>query len=199
MRRTRKFFAVILVICTCFFVIESSQPAVAQVTTATILGVVKDSTDAVLPSVTVTIKNTGNSVTLDPEAKDRWGVPLARVTVYRTENDETMRRYTVRTLTDIHKAAGAVKTFVQPMGTLGVSDPDRGMIASIAGGECRMGKDPKNSVVNSFCQSHEVKNLFVLDASIAVTGGPTENTLTLIALAYRAGEHILQSRRDFLG
>lgn len=146
------------------------------------------------------IVNEKNSVDLDPEAKDQWGVPLARVTVYQTANDQAMREHQVKTCTEILRASGAVKTFVSTALGPRISQNSRtSREPRIGSGECRMGKDPKRSVVNPFCQSHEVKNLFVLDASIAVTGTPVENTLTLIALTYRAGEYILNNRRDILG
>ena len=139
-----------------------------------------------------------NSVDLHPEAKDEWGLPLARVAMYRTENDRAMRKLSIKTMTDVHRAAGAVKIFLEGAGggpvPMDRSNEDRP--PSFLGGDCRMGKDPKTSVVNSYSQSHEVKNLFLLGVSTMVSGGHGPVTLTLVALANRAGEYILKNKRD---
>ena len=140
------------------------------------------------------IVNEKNRVDLDPEAKDEWEIPLARLTVYRTPNDEAMAAHQLKTCTDIPQAGGALKTFVTGARERMISGSSD--IGGTKGGDCRMGKDPRRSVVNPFCQSHEVKNLFILDASVVVNATPCENTLTLIALTYRAGEFILNNRRD---
>jgi choline dehydrogenase-like flavoprotein len=53
-----------------------------------------------------------------------------------------------------------------------------------------MGADAKTSVLNKFNQSHDVKNLFVMDGSSFVSGGPQNPTLTILALAMRASEYL---------
>ena len=57
-------------------------------------------------------------------------------------------------------------------------------------GGCRMGADPKKSVLNQWNQCHDVKNLFVTDGSSFVTGGAQNPTLTILALSMRAGEYL---------
>jgi choline dehydrogenase-like flavoprotein len=57
-------------------------------------------------------------------------------------------------------------------------------------GTCRMGKDPKTSVINSDHQSHDVKNLFLCDGSSLVTSGRGQPTMTIEALAFRAADRI---------
>ena len=59
-------------------------------------------------------------------------------------------------------------------------------------GTCRMGSDPKKSVLNQWNQSHDVKNLFVLDGSAFVSGGSQNPTLTIMALAMRASEYMAE-------
>ena len=59
-------------------------------------------------------------------------------------------------------------------------------------GTCRMGNDPKRSVVNKFHQAHDVPNLFVCDGSSFVTSGRGQPTCTIQALAYRAADFIGQ-------
>jgi choline dehydrogenase-like flavoprotein len=59
-------------------------------------------------------------------------------------------------------------------------------------GTCRMGADPKKSVLNQWNQSHDVKNLFVLDGSAFASGGSQNPTLTIMALAMRASEYMAE-------
>jgi choline dehydrogenase-like flavoprotein len=60
-------------------------------------------------------------------------------------------------------------------------------------GGCRMGDDPKTSVVNRFCQSHDVPNLFVVDASVFPSASEKNPTHTIMALAARTADHIADS------
>ena len=62
-------------------------------------------------------------------------------------------------------------------------------------GTCRMGADPKKSVLNGFNQRHDVKNLFVLDGSAFVSGGSQNPTLTILALSMRAGEYMAEQMK----
>lgn len=57
-------------------------------------------------------------------------------------------------------------------------------------GTARMGTDPRRSVVNSFCRSHDHSNLFIVDASVLPTSAAVNPALTIAALALRAGQHI---------
>lgn len=61
----------------------------------------------------------------------------------------------------------------------------------VAGG-CRFGNDPKTSVLNKYCQAHDVPNLYVADASFMPTGGSVAYTWTIYANAFRVAEHIVQ-------
>ena len=60
-------------------------------------------------------------------------------------------------------------------------------------GTARMGSDPETSVVDTFCRSHDHKNLFIVDASVLPTSAAVNPALTIAALALRAGRHIAQS------
>lgn len=62
-------------------------------------------------------------------------------------------------------------------------------------GTCRMGADPKTSVLNQFNQSHDVRNLFVMDGTSFVSGGPQNPTLTMLALAMRASGYLAEELR----
>ncbi|MDQ6706979.1 MAG: GMC family oxidoreductase, partial [Acidobacteriota bacterium] len=62
-------------------------------------------------------------------------------------------------------------------------------------GTCRMGGDPKSSVLNRWNQSHDIKNLFVVDGSSFVSGGYQNPTMTILSLSMRASEYIAEQMR----
>ena len=62
-------------------------------------------------------------------------------------------------------------------------------------GTCRMGDDPSRSVVDAMCRSHDVRNLFVCDTSVFVTGSGVNPTLTAMAISSRAAENIVGMTR----
>jgi choline dehydrogenase-like flavoprotein len=123
-----------------------------------------------------------NRVDLDPNLKDEFGLPVPRITLEFSENDKMMQGAMERNLRDIYAAAGASK--IMNIGILHGSSPHNL-------GTCRMGDDPTTSVLNSFCQSHDVPNLFVVDGSCFVTGGTANPSLTIHAIAMRAAEFIV--------
>jgi choline dehydrogenase-like flavoprotein len=123
-----------------------------------------------------------NTITLDPEVKDAWGLPAIRVT-YR-DHPETTK--TVQFMQDremeLLDAAGALKTWRLPF--------DNRDTSVHLMGTCRMGKDPKKSVINTDHRSHDVPNLFICDGSSFVTSGRNQPTATIQALAFRAADRI---------
>ena len=67
-------------------------------------------------------------------------------------------------------------------------------------GTTRMGDDPKTSVVNKYCQAHDVRNLFIADGGPFVTNADKNPTLTIMALTWRASEYLLdQAKKGNLG
>jgi len=62
-------------------------------------------------------------------------------------------------------------------------------------GTCRMGDDPATSVVDRYNRSHDVPNLFMVDGSSMVTSGRGQPTMTIMALAFRAAEHMIAAAR----
>jgi choline dehydrogenase-like flavoprotein len=63
-------------------------------------------------------------------------------------------------------------------------------------GTCRMGDDPQTSVIDKYHRSHDVPNLFLCDGSSMVTSGRGQPTMTIMALAFRAAEHIADAARN---
>jgi choline dehydrogenase-like flavoprotein len=123
-----------------------------------------------------------NNITLDPESKDAWGRPAIRVTYMDHDDDLSMAGFFEERCGELHEAAGAEK-----MWKFGVH-PNSGGEHLL--GTCRMGDDPATSVVDSKHRSHDVPNLFICDGSSMVTSGRGQPTMTIMALAFRAAEHI---------
>jgi choline dehydrogenase-like flavoprotein len=129
-----------------------------------------------LPSAT-------NTVTLDPDVRDQRELPVARITYEWSEND-------------VKVAAAARDKAVEMMHASGARKVRIGLnYGAHAMGSCRMGADAKTSVVNQFCQSHDIPNLYICDTSVFVTGSGVNPTLTAMAIASRAVDHILEHRR----
>ena len=123
-----------------------------------------------------------NSVSLDPDVKDAWGIPAPRITYQDHPQDLRVAKYFAERGEELLQAAGATKTWQTP-----VESQQFGFHLL---GTCRMGNDPQTSVVDKCHRSHDVKNLFIVDGSSFVTGGRGQPTMTIQALAFRAGEHI---------
>ncbi len=62
-----------------------------------------------------------------------------------------------------------------------------------------MGNDPKTSVVNKFCQLHDVDNVYVIDGSVHVTNGGFNPVLTIMAVAYHASDHLVKAWKNTRG
>lgn len=123
-----------------------------------------------------------NNVTLDPQVKDVWGMPAIRVTYKDHPDDLATARFLQDRGAEILEAAGALRVTKAP-----VADQRSSMHLL---GTCRMGNDPGKSVVDKYHRTHDVRNLFICDGSSFVTSGRGQPTMTIQALAFRAGEHI---------
>lgn len=124
------------------------------------------------------LPNENNRVTIANE-KDQYGVPVAKVTFSLDENSKKMRQASMDLCEQILDAAGATNMERIP-GTIHLL------------GTCRMGSNPLTSVVDKWCRSHDIPNLFVCDGSVFVTCGAVNPSLTIQALATRTAEHIAQ-------
>ncbi|MBO0799538.1 MAG: GMC family oxidoreductase, partial [Blastocatellia bacterium] len=127
-------------------------------------------------------------VELDPDKKDKWGIPVLKIHHPWEENDYAMYKYIRRTYEEIFAAGKAVEIRL-PNGpdTPGHSIHEMGTI--------HMGSDRKTSVLNQFNQSWDVKNLFVLDAGAFASGTHKNPTLTILALSWRAAEYMLEEKK----
>jgi choline dehydrogenase-like flavoprotein len=120
-----------------------------------------------------------NRITLNPNVKDKWGSPVPNVHFDDHPNDIAMRKHAFQQGEAVYKAAGAIKSFHTP------PYPSTHNL-----GTCRMGKTARDSVCNSYGQTHDVKNLFISDGSQFTSGGAENPTLTIVTLAIRQAEHI---------
>jgi choline dehydrogenase-like flavoprotein len=125
------------------------------------------------------LPNPKSYVDLSPTEKDTYGLPLARRHVHWSDNDwkifDDMTAWSIR----IVEAAGAE--------ILAVGEEPR---TNHELGGARMGDDPKTSVLNRWCQSHDVKNLFVVDGSVFPSASEKNPTHTIMALAARTADYI---------
>jgi choline dehydrogenase-like flavoprotein len=125
------------------------------------------------------LPNPQSYVDLDPARTDKFGLPAARRHVHWGENDEKLFNDMVRSSLAILDKAGA-KILTVPAGPA----PNHEL------GGCRMGTDPRTSVVNADCRTHDVANLYVVDGSVFPSASEKNPTHTIMALAVRAAEHI---------
>jgi choline dehydrogenase-like flavoprotein len=129
-----------------------------------------------------------NSITLDPDVRDAWGLPALRVTYKDHPDDVKTKQFFRDRALELMEAAGAIKKWPMPL---------RDTQASVhLLGTCRMGDDPKSSVVDKFHRTHDVPNLYIVDGSNLVTSGRNQPTCTIQALAYRAADHLIKSAKN---
>jgi choline dehydrogenase-like flavoprotein len=131
-----------------------------------------------------------NFVELDPHVKDVYGIPVLKIHMSDGENERAMIQDMGDSAGEMLEAAGAknIRTHAHP------SAPRWALHEA---GIARMGSDPKKSVLNQFQQTHDIKNLFVMDAS-GFTSNPCQNpTLTIMSLAVRSCDYLMsEMKRD---
>ena len=110
-----------------------------------------------------------------------------------TDYEWKQARHMQRTFTDlIESMGGRVTRLGNATEKSGISVPGS-IIHEV--GTARMGDDPRTSVVNSFGQAHDVKNLFVCDGSSFVTNPDKNPTLTISALSWRSADYLAEEMR----
>ena len=133
-----------------------------------------------------------NSFSLDPDLKDAWGLPALRMTYKDHPDDLKLANWLNARAVELLVAAGAQKIWDLP------AEEQEFSVHLL--GTCRMGNDPKTSVINPDHRTHDVKNLFLCDGSSLVTSGRGQPTMTIQALAYRAADRITAlAKRGDLG
>ncbi|MEJ2542353.1 MAG: GMC family oxidoreductase, partial [Gemmatimonadota bacterium] len=129
-----------------------------------------------------------NSVSLDPTVRDRWGRPALRTTYADHPHDGRTMVFFEERAQELMEAAGATRVW-------GDNGSEWAPGSSHLLGTCRMGDDPRASVVDRYHRCHDVANLFICDGSSLVTSGRGQPTMTIQALAFRAAEHLAEAAR----
>jgi choline dehydrogenase-like flavoprotein len=142
-----------------------------------------------LLSHTSSLPQPGNSISLDPDLKDAWGLPALRVTFDYHPDDVATMQWSLTKQVEILEAAGAKKTW-----TSGIAVTDN-MPSNHLMGTCRMGNDPQQSVVDRNNRAHDIPNLLIVDGSSFVTAARQQPTATIQALAYRAADYAIQAAK----
>jgi choline dehydrogenase-like flavoprotein len=124
-----------------------------------------------------------NRVLIDPEVKDAWGIPVLQFDYKFGDNEKAMAKDMADTAEEMLRAAGAEDITVR-------RDPLTEGWSIHEMGTARMGTDPKESVTNSFGQTHDVKNLFLVDGSIFVSASCQNPTWMIMALCWRACDYL---------
>ena len=130
-----------------------------------------------------------NRVRVDGTPLDRYGIPIAKIEYKIGENEHKMTKEMYDTAEEIMHAA-KVEMLPYERGWL-----DKAGSAIHEHGTCRMGTDPKRSALNAYNQMHEVKNVYVVDGSSFTTASEKNPTLTILALAMRATEHLAEEMK----
>ncbi len=123
-------------------------------------------------------------VSVDKNYKDKYGMPVANIRIGAHKEDLNVGRYLAQIGEMVLKNMGAknvnssISSYPPP---------------NLQAGGCRFGDDPKTSVLNKYCQAHEVSNLFVTDGSFMPTGGSVPFTWTIYANSFRIGDYIVKS------
>jgi choline dehydrogenase-like flavoprotein len=128
-----------------------------------------------------------NNITIDPTHKDAWGRPSLRLTYRDHDDDLALVGFLQARALEVAEAAGAEQAWAAP-----IHHQSNG--AHLLG-TCRMGDDPATSVVDRYHRSHDIPNLFICDGSSFVTSGRGQPTMTIMALAFRAAEHMMDAAR----
>jgi choline dehydrogenase-like flavoprotein len=124
-----------------------------------------------------------NSVGIDPELKDVWGIPVLKFNYRFGDNEKKMAQDMYETGREMFQAAGfEITSSTKNVLCEGWSIHEMGT--------ARMGDDPKTSVLNQFEQSHDVKNLFVVDGSAFVNASAQNPTWTIMALCWRSCDYL---------
>jgi choline dehydrogenase-like flavoprotein len=135
-----------------------------------------------------TLRSDSNYVDIDPEAKDAYGRPAARIHFQWDTNVLEMWEHSKQVSADVLKAAGGE--------VWGAADaPEIPGYSLHETGTCRMGNDSKRFVTNRFGQCHDVPNLSVADASVFLACTDKTTTISILAFSLRASEHLIETLR----
>lgn len=128
----------------------------------------------------------GTYVSVENSVKDKYGIPVAAITIDRHPNDLKMTKFLV-------ERGEEVLTSMKPdeLERVGIA----GETTILQHGTCRFGNDPATSVLDKSCRTHEVPNLYVVDGSFMPTSGGVPTTLTIVANSFRVARALVQKMK----
>ena len=139
------------------------------------------------------IPNENSYCEIDPQVKDKWGIPVLRFHWKWSDHETRQAAHMQKTFADIVQAMGGrVTSKVQSDGAEAIAPG--GFIIHEVGGAI-MGADRQKSVTNEWCQTWDVKNLFLTDGAVFASNADKNPTLTIMALAWRSADHIADMMR----
>ena len=140
------------------------------------------------------IPNEDSYCEIDPNVVDQWGIPVLRFHWKFSEHETGQAAHMVKTFADIVGAMGGtvVGGRVETDGAKAIAKGGQ-IIHEV--GTCRMGSEAKSSVLNEWCQSWTVKNLWVTDGAPFVSNADKNPTLTILALAWRTSDRLVDEMK----
>ena len=135
-----------------------------------------------------------NYCEIDDNVVDKYGIPVLKFHYKWSPDEVKQAKHMQETFQSIMHEMGAIVTSHIPgaESSYGLETPGN-IIHEV--GTVRMGDDPKKSALNKWCQAHDCKNLFVVDAAPFVQQGDKNATWTILALSMRTSEYILEQRK----
>ena len=131
---------------------------------------------------------------IDPRVVDTYGIPVLRFHFKFTDYEINQAKHMQETFRSIIQELGGTPLTPMPAREQLYGLENGGRIIHEVG-TTRMGDDPKTSVVNKYCQAHEIKNLFIADGGPFVTNADKNVTWTILALSMRTAEYIAEERK----
>ena len=141
------------------------------------------------------IPNEKSFCEIDPTVKDRFGIPVLRFNWEWSDYEHNQAKHMQETFRALIAQMGGTVFAQMPTREQAYGLNTGGSIIHELGG-VRMGSDPSTSALNANCQAHEVKNLFVADGAPFVSQPDKNPTWTILALAMRTSDHIIQQRKQ---
>jgi choline dehydrogenase-like flavoprotein len=134
-----------------------------------------------------TQRSDANYISIDPEVKDVFGIPAARIHFEWDKNTLLMWEHGKQACEDLLRASGAEYR--------GAGDIDMPGTSLHETGTLRMGNDPKHFVTNRFGQTHDVPNLYICDASVFPNCTDKTTTISILAFSLRTSEYLLEQAK----
>jgi choline dehydrogenase-like flavoprotein len=135
-----------------------------------------------------TLPHQDNRITLDPEVKDKWGIPAARIDVRWRDNERAMEKDMQTAMAEMLEAAGCTN-----IRTHESNNPPGHCIHEMGG--ARMSRSATEGVVNSWNQAWDVKNLFLTDGSCMASSACQNPSITYMAITARAVAHAVEAMK----